>query len=87
MFVSVSLMEVALITYLSDGNTSGTEPSADVETMTTATMTTVVGGRVNEKDNTDRKGRRKGHIIHRLSRIVFPAVFCAFNVVYWVYYI
>ena len=87
MFVSVSLMEVALITYLSVGNPSGTEPSTDVETMTTTTMTTMGASRVNEKDNTDRKGRRKGNTIHRVSRIVFPAVFCAFNVVYWVYYI
>ena len=80
-------MEVVLITYLSGGTPSGTEPSTDVENMTTATMARMVGDRLNEKDNTDKKGGRKGHVIHRVSRIVFPAVFCAFNVVYWVYYI
>ena len=85
MFVSVSLMEVALVTYLSGGDPS-IPRNRDVETMTTITMETMENGTANEKDKTDTKGRRKRYI-HRVSRIVFPVAFCTFNVVYWMYYI
>ncbi len=35
----------------------------------------------------DRKSGERAHVVHRVSRCLFPLCFLIFNLIYWVYYL
>ena len=98
-FVCLSLVEGAVVTYFSNPMTSSNESSNErfdrIENLILKLncLETSVSDVPRECEEvtpikTGRKHRTlKPHILHKISRVLFPIMFLMFNMVYWSYYL